>query len=447
MTRMLSAIWRSPLLWAAVLSVLFYSSLEIEALRHPLVLRYFAGHWVEYVETAAFFLGLCVLYVKWQDIVRQKQASEQTLLPMTPPGGQLVADCPKLLAHLREKSGETADDYLPRRLRDALEAIFRRGTPDKLDDELKYLSDLDAARSQQSYSLLRIIIWAIPILGFLGTVIGITEAIANLSPQQLEESLPEVTSGLGVAFDTTAIALAFSMVLMFLQHYVNQIEETLLARVDSQATLELGGRFPQQLSLDDPLHQAVQRLVGAILPAQEQLLRQQVQLWQTSLAEANEHWQSVTTSGGAQLTQAIGGALEESLSRHGARLQEIETAQQTRLREIADAQAARQETQSTNWLAGLDRATDKLAKQQHELARQGELLIKIVDATQHVGELETKLNDNLTTLATTQQLQETLLSLSATLQLLVARMNPLSGEAAQVELPRGGVKKSRGQAA
>ncbi|MEI2659369.1 MAG: MotA/TolQ/ExbB proton channel family protein [Bifidobacterium adolescentis] len=52
--------------------------------------------------------------------------------------------------------------------------------------------------------LIRTITWAVPILGFLGTVIGITMAIANITPDQLESSLGEVTAGLAVAFDTTA---------------------------------------------------------------------------------------------------------------------------------------------------------------------------------------------------------------------------------------------------
>jgi septation ring formation regulator EzrA len=128
-------------------------------------------------------------------------------------------------------------------------------------------------------------------------------------------------------------------------------------------------------------------------------------------------------------------------------LEQLEAAQQTRIAAIQTELSDKQQAHSTEWLAGLDRATDKLTKQQHELAKHGDLLVKMVDATQHVAELESKLNDNLTTLTTTQHLQETLLSLSATLQLLVARMGPLAGEASQIDLPRTATKKSRGQAA
>ena len=84
--------------------------------------------------------------------------------------------------------------------------MARTGSADWLEDHLKYLSDVDAASAARSYGLVRFIVWAIPIMGFLGTVIGITVAIANLSPTQLE-NISGVVAGLGTAFDTTATAL------------------------------------------------------------------------------------------------------------------------------------------------------------------------------------------------------------------------------------------------
>ena len=94
-----------------------------------------------------------------------------------------------------------------------------------------------------NYALVRIIIWAIPILGLLGTVIGITIAIANLKPETLEQSMSDVTSGLGVAFDHTGEALTLTMILMFIKYGVERSESRLLAIVDERAEEELIGRF------------------------------------------------------------------------------------------------------------------------------------------------------------------------------------------------------------
>ena len=76
--------------------------------------------------------------------------------------------------------------FLPQRLKAALEGVCRKGSGDGLEDDLRFLSDIDAGRAHASHAMVRIIIWAIPILGFLGTVIGITMAIAGLDPKMLE---------------------------------------------------------------------------------------------------------------------------------------------------------------------------------------------------------------------------------------------------------------------
>src|SRR4029078_13191444 len=99
--------------------------------------------------------------------------------------------------------------------------------------------------------MVRIIIWAILILGLLGTVIGITIAVANLNPATLEESMTKVTHGLGVAFDHTATALSLTMLLMFTKSAVERIEDNLMGRVDERVSREMVGRFADTGANDD----------------------------------------------------------------------------------------------------------------------------------------------------------------------------------------------------
>src|SRR5690606_16439917 len=93
-------------------------------------------------------------------------------------------------------------------------------------------------RLHSSHALLQTVIWSIPILGFLGTVMGITLAIADVTPEQLESSLNDVTSGLAVAFDTTAVALTYSLVMGFASLFVKRREEQLLVEIDETCRLE-----------------------------------------------------------------------------------------------------------------------------------------------------------------------------------------------------------------
>ncbi len=296
MNRLATLFWRSPVVWGMILTYLFYLPIHSGIIQNAFIKRYLAGHWVEYIETGAFFIGVMALYFKWRDVRRQQTLVSEQLLPSAPAEGELIEQIPLLLNHLQQKVGRFITDYLPRRTQDALLAIQRRGNADKLDEELKYLSDLDAVRASQSYSFVKIVIWAIPILGFLGTVIGITEAIGNLSASQIEKSLPEVVGGLGVAFDTTAIALGFSMILMFAQYSVDKQEGQLLSVVDERVNLELSGRFPAQLAIDDPLHAVVERLINAVTPTYDKLLRKQVELWQATVDEAHDHWTQLSAA-------------------------------------------------------------------------------------------------------------------------------------------------------
>jgi biopolymer transport protein ExbB/TolQ len=98
--------------------------------------------------------------------------------------------------------------------------------------------------------MLRVFIWAIPILGFIGTVLGISEAVSGFSDsvnsaaslEVMRESIGSVTTGLGVAFDTTLLALVMSIVIMFPMSALQKAEEEYLGRCDDYCDLHLSNR-------------------------------------------------------------------------------------------------------------------------------------------------------------------------------------------------------------
>ena len=83
---------------------------------------------------------------------------------------------------------------------------------------------------EASYSVLRYIAWAIPSLGFIGTVLGIGAALASAG--MASGDIEVVTKPLGMAFDTTLIALIESVVLMFFIYNMQHREESLLNAID-----------------------------------------------------------------------------------------------------------------------------------------------------------------------------------------------------------------------
>jgi hypothetical protein len=359
-------VW-SPLLWGTAACCAFYVPLHAGLFHSEFLTRYFASHAVEHVATLLFCVGIAAMVLKYFSLDIEAGIFKTELLDPIPRGGQPVSHAGKLLGRLEKLPFHWHDAYLVRRLREALEYVLRRGDAAKLEEELHYLSELDVSRMHASYSLVKIIIWAIPILGLLGTVIGITKAVANLSPQSIETSITEVTSGLGVAFDHTALALGLSMALMFAQYLIERRENRLLAEVESRTGAELVGRFIVDAGAHNPDLRDVRSMAEAVISATQTLAERQAEIWTAAITAAQQQWQQLTTATGQELQQAVAQSLAKTLGDHATA---IITSQQTHT-----------EQQQAQWHqvhAGLMQHAMTVAQQQEEIIRQGSILAAAV---------------------------------------------------------------------
>lgn len=403
-----------PIVLGLLITVAFFGLVFGGPLEHPLILRYFAGHPVSYVETALFFIGMVGLVLKMQEVIGQMGVASQIDLGETPKDAG-PTEAVTLLDRLAALPSRVRKSYLGRRLTEALETIERKNSTEALDAELKYLADQDVGRQQDSYALVRIVIWATPMLGFLGTVMGITQALGDLDPQALasdiETAMQGLLSGLYVAFDTTAVALSFSMALMFLQFLIDRVEVQQLAEVDGRVAEELLTRFETSASGGDPQVAAVQRMATSVLQATQQLVHRQVEVWQQTVSEAHTQWSHLAESNSAQLTGALQTALAKSLEQHHQQLAKSE--------QHAGEQLQRRWEQ---WQTVLSENARLLHAQQQEMVRQGEVMQQVLRAAGEVTQLEHALNSNLQALAGSRNFEETVMSLSAAIHLLSARL-------------------------
>jgi hypothetical protein len=351
--------------------------------------------------------------MKLLSTIRQKNSLADCSLPVTPSGGQHPSEADVLQRQvLGTLPGESA--YLPKRLRDGLDFVIRTGKADDLEDHLKYLADVDGARAHASYGLVRFIVWAIPIMGFLGTVIGITVAIANLSPTELE-NISGVVAGLGTAFDTTATALGLSMVLMFTQFVIERIEQGLLDQVDEQAWDSLAGRF-QTDGIADGSALAVARLGDAVGKSSARLIEAQTQSWQELQGVASNSLESMFGGLGERLRETLSGSLDETLGSWKESLVEAH-------RVLANERDGRWEN------AGQTMADAAIAfeKQQAAVAAQSAALEKVIVMLREIVSMEQKLESNLNAVTASGRFEEAIISLSAATQLLAARSPVLAG--------------------
>ena len=86
------------------------------------------------------------------------------------------------------------------------------------------MCEQEGERLESELSLIRYIVWAIPAVGFIGTVRGIGEALSR-AHEALEGDITGVTQSLGVAFNSTLIALIISIIVMFFIHQLQRAQE------------------------------------------------------------------------------------------------------------------------------------------------------------------------------------------------------------------------------
>ena len=118
-----------------------------------------------------------------------------------------------------EKSG-----LLPRALLAALHRFGATGSISDASASAHGVCEGEADRLDSELSLLRYIAWAIPAIGFIGTVRGIGEAL-NYAEEAIKGDISSVTTGLGLAFNSTFVGLTLCIVLMFFLHLVQGRQE------------------------------------------------------------------------------------------------------------------------------------------------------------------------------------------------------------------------------
>jgi len=402
-----------PLIWGMSAWGGFYLLLFSVSPSDSLLLRYLASHPVEYIETAMFFVGLAALVIKAIDTAKQHAWSSRFQLAAASQhdADDLSETSTDLISTLAAVPASMQGSYLVRRLRAAFDFVQRQGTADGLDEELKYLSESDDDRQHGDFAFVRLIIWAVPILGFLGTVIGITLAMSNLSATELEQSMNGLTSAMGVAFDTTALALTLSIVLMFSQFLTEAMGAELLKIVDERVAHIMAEHFPQDGAGADPQLNSIRRMSEQVVRSTENLVMRQAEIWQGSLDVANERWTNLVDKAGGRVEDSLSEALGSAVEAHQQKIAEAES-----------VASERNDDQLSKLMGVIESNAAQIQVQQEAMKHQGETMLKVLEATGQVASLQQSLNDNLKTLAHVGNFEETVMSLSAAIHLLNTRV-------------------------
>jgi biopolymer transport protein ExbB/TolQ len=119
---------------------------------------------------------------------------------------------------------ELRGELLPRAL---LSGLHRFGSTRNIQDVSSAIHDtceLEFGRLEAELSMVRYVAWAIPAIGFIGTVRGIGEALQQ-AHKAVAGDVSGVVAGLGVAFNSTLVALGLSILIMFMLHQIQLRQE------------------------------------------------------------------------------------------------------------------------------------------------------------------------------------------------------------------------------
>ena len=184
----------------------------------------------DFEQEACFILLLWALAI--MGLKAQRTRSEQQMLARSlievPTGTSLLPQDAREYSRNLEALPEDEQDYLlPRTLMNALQRFATTQSIPAVSESVREQCDIEADRLDSELSMVRYISWAIPSIGFIGTVRGIGDALGQ-AYKAVEGDISGVTVSLGVAFNSTFVALVLSIIIMFALHQLQLSQERLV---------------------------------------------------------------------------------------------------------------------------------------------------------------------------------------------------------------------------
>jgi biopolymer transport protein ExbB/TolQ len=181
------------------------------------------------------FWALAIMGFKAFGIYNERQLLDIELIPIAEGMRILPEDTREFARQVEALPDDHKRRVLPRALLNALRRFSSTRNIQDVSSSTRTIFETEAERLESELSMIRYISWAIPSIGFIGTVRGIGEALAQ-ADKAVQGDIAGVTQSLGVAFNSTFIALLISIFLMFLVYQLQLFQERLV--YDSEAYLD-----------------------------------------------------------------------------------------------------------------------------------------------------------------------------------------------------------------
>jgi len=171
--------------------------------------------------------AMSIIGMKTQHTLRQRRLLDSTLVQLSEGMSILPEDARNYARPVQALPEKEKDFLLPRAILAGLHRFQSTRNIQDVSNTIKDICDTEADRMETELTIVRYIAWAIPSIGFLGTVRGIGTALGQ-AYQAVSGDIVGVTVSLGVAFNSTFVALVVSILLMFLLHQLQLQQDRLV---------------------------------------------------------------------------------------------------------------------------------------------------------------------------------------------------------------------------
>jgi biopolymer transport protein ExbB/TolQ len=391
-----------------LLTALFYYAVFQPGMHGSILHRYTTEHVVEYVIVGMFMWGIGDVLWKLLGFPLEIFALRGAWLsPAAEPEPPSSASA--LIEQVHERNRWLRESKVGQRLVRALEYASHSTSAKELDEHLIQLKHLEEDSTYAKYTLIRFVASVTPILGFLGTVVHFGTALSGISFSEMNEKLPVVVSEMGMAFNTTTVALVAATTMAFALFVCERIDRGIDESVTRLVHSELSNRFQHRGLQVEPFLSVVQSANEEALGSINSTLHQQIEVWSTALDKLFARFD-------ARQQQELRG-WQSAIEQMQQRFEDQESRQNERFRQSLllveswqDKHMAQIQTlleRAVNWkteFGDFARSLDGIAKGESQLV-----------------ELQSTLNENLHLLRATRQMDDALHGLTAAIHLLTAR--------------------------
>ena len=173
------------------------------------------------------FWAFAIMAYKATEALRENNLLGRDLMKLGAGSRVLPEDARHLSRQIEALPARSRRRLLPRALLTALERYEATRNVQDVSEASRAICQSEAERLESELAMIRYITWAIPSIGFIGTVRGIGDALGQ-AYKAVEGDIAGVTASLGVAFNSTFVALVISIIIMFLMHQLQLIQERLV---------------------------------------------------------------------------------------------------------------------------------------------------------------------------------------------------------------------------